>query len=316
MNPILNNEELPLISVLIPTYNVEKYVEEAVRSIISQTYSNLEIIIVDDCSKDRTFEILDKLRLSDNRIKLFRNDVNKKIVDTLNFAFLKSKGEFIARMDGDDVSCPSRIAEKFEFLKQNSDIDLVGCQPISIDELGNTLNEHKLFTDERLIYKSLMLTSPVLHIWLARRAVYEKLKGYRISPTEDYDFLLRMRTSGFRFTNIDKALYKVRIRKGNTLTTQGLKQRKAFNYARELYKQRLKNGTDSYSYEGYCKAVKTSVVGNYLFSLSVGLLNRAVKNKSKNRLLSYFLILFSAFFSIYQVQYLLLLFKLNRLKNE
>ena len=76
-------KETPLVSVIIPAYNAERYVELAVRSIMNQTYKNLEILITDDCSTDRTFEILKKLEEEDSRIKLFRNDKNLGIVDSL-----------------------------------------------------------------------------------------------------------------------------------------------------------------------------------------------------------------------------------------
>lgn len=305
-----------LISVLIPTYNVGKYVKEAVESILNQTYSNLELIIVDDASTDNTFDILKELAEYDKRIKLFRNSKNSKIVETLNFALTKATGTYIARMDGDDISLPTRIMQQYLFLIENPCIDLVGCQPISIDEKGNELSYHELIVDEKKIYKVLSCTSPVLHIWLTKKSVYEKLNGYRLSPTEDYDFLLRMKTEGLRFTNLDEFLYKVRIRQGNTLTTQGLKQRKAFNYARRLYKQRLLNGFDNYSFEEYTKKTKVSRLGHNLFGISVKLLNKAVIYRKKNIMLSYILALFSSLFSIYQIQYLYLLVRLNRLKNE
>jgi glycosyltransferase involved in cell wall biosynthesis len=97
-------QNLPLISVIIPTYNVENYIIDSVNSIINQTYKNIEIIIVDDNSNDNTFKILNSLKELDSRIKLYKNNKNLKIVNTLNFAISVSSGEYIARMDGDDIS--------------------------------------------------------------------------------------------------------------------------------------------------------------------------------------------------------------------
>jgi len=187
----------PLISVLIPVYNVEKFVEKSVLSILNQSYDNLEIIIVDDCSNDETFNIIKKLSRIDQRIKVFRNASNLKIVETLNFAFSVSKGEFIARMDGDDISDLDRIKKQFEYLIYN-DIDLLGTNVILIDENDNFIAEETYLTSHNDINKVKFLFSPIPHFWLAKRKVYEALKGYRIPTVEDYDFVLRaMDFNGF-----------------------------------------------------------------------------------------------------------------------
>ncbi len=101
-----------LISVIIPVYNVQSFVEEAILSICNQTYRNLEIIVVDDCSTDETYTIVENLVKKDSRIKLFRNRKNSKIVKTLNFALEQANGEFIARMDGDDISSLLRLEKQ------------------------------------------------------------------------------------------------------------------------------------------------------------------------------------------------------------
>ncbi|MEF3401434.1 glycosyltransferase family A protein, partial [Listeria monocytogenes] len=114
----------PLVSVIIPTYNVEEYIEECIVSIQKQTYENLEIVVVDDCSSDNTFEILCRLAKDDTRIKVFQNDKNMKICYSLNKALENSSGEYIVRMDGDDVSSLDRIEMQLNYLQKNKDIDL------------------------------------------------------------------------------------------------------------------------------------------------------------------------------------------------
>ena len=157
------------------------------------------------------------------------NKENLRIVETLNFALLHSTGSYIARMDGDDISLPDRIEKQLQFLKAFPEYDLVGSNTITIGENGDELGRTKMLSNENLINKTLLLSCPVLHIWLAKKEVYIKLKGYRIPTVEDYDFLLRMKTLGLRFTNIDEYLYKVRIRQGNTVSSNGLIQRRCFN---------------------------------------------------------------------------------------
>ena len=106
----------PLVSVIIPCYNAEKYVEEAIRSIMTQTYSNLEIIVTDDCSSDNTLMILETLAAEDSRIKVIKNEKNLKIVKSLNNMIEVAQGKYIARMDADDISLPERIEKQVSFL--------------------------------------------------------------------------------------------------------------------------------------------------------------------------------------------------------
>lgn len=127
------SSNLPLISVLIPVYNVEAFVKEAILSICNQSYKNIEIIVVDDCSTDNTYNIVAELVPNDARIKLFKNNKNSKIVKTLNFALEQSKGDFIARMDGDDISAPQRLEKQLNFLLKHPQYALVGSHVTTID---------------------------------------------------------------------------------------------------------------------------------------------------------------------------------------
>lgn len=233
-----------LISVIIPVYNVEKFVAEAIYSICNQTYKNLQIIVIDDCSTDNTYKIVSEIAKLDTRILLLRNEINSKIVKTLNYGLQHAKGDFIARMDGDDISAPKRLEKQLKFLINNPIYSLVGSHIVTIDDSDNILGKQKMPTDWKNIKRSIIYASPVLHIWLAKREVYTKLNGYREIPgAEDYDFLLRMLSMGFYFTNIDGYYYSVRIRDGNTNTTIGFNQRLMSNYVVNLYKLR-KGGRD------------------------------------------------------------------------
>lgn len=115
----------PLVSVLIPCYNVEKYVIESVTSILDQTYTDIEIIAINDCSTDSTKEKLEYLADKDSRIKVFNNDVNLKLINTLNKGIELCSGKYIARMDADDISLPTRIEKQVEFLENNHDYSIV-----------------------------------------------------------------------------------------------------------------------------------------------------------------------------------------------
>lgn len=252
-----NNECKELISILMPTYNVEKFVEEAVQSILVQTYKNFELIIVDDCSTDETFEILQRLATEDDRIRLFRNKVNSKICKTLNRAFAHAKGEFICRMDGDDVSTPERLEVLKEFIDKHPDVSLVGSNMITIDEDGREVSRKRYIRTNRYIQWGNHYQPCVAHIWLAKRKVYDALYGYREVPyVEDWDFLLRGQNKGFHYANVDEFIYKCRIRNGNTGTTNGLRQRKAGRYVLKLNKKEKKSERDEFNENDYNKAIE------------------------------------------------------------
>lgn len=275
-----NNEKENLISILMPTYNVEKYIEEAVRSIINQTYRNFELIIVDDCSSDRTFDILKKLKAEDKRIKLYRNETNSKICKTLNKALSYATGSYIGRMDGDDISEPERFEVLKKYLDTHPQIALVGSNLISIDEYGHEFSRKKYICTSKGIEVGNHFITSVSHFWLARRDIYKVLKGYREVPfVEDYDFLLRGELQGYRYANVDRYLYRCRIRTGNTGSSNGLRQRKAVKYIQKLHKKEKRTGVDCFQYEDYCKAIEVEDRENEHYMVASKKLNQAIQMK-------------------------------------
>ncbi|MGD0800992.1 MAG: glycosyltransferase [Terracidiphilus sp.] len=247
------------ISVLMPVYNVELYVAEALTSIQSQTFTDMEILIVDDGSTDSTRSIVERAAAADPRIKIIAVHANRGLPAALNLGLQYCRAPFIARMDGDDVALPTRLEKQLRLLEENPGIALVGCATQAIDGFGNPisgLGVSRKPVSEAEISKTMLLASPCLHIWLARREVYDTLSGYReISEAEDYDFLLRALSAGFRVTNLDESLMLIRKRPGNI--SSRLEQRKAHYYIAGLYRERMKTSQDSFSRKGYERAVKS-----------------------------------------------------------
>jgi len=274
---------LELVSVLLPVFNVDRYIEATVNSILNQTYSNIEIIVVDDSSTDNTYSIVQKMQKSDGRIKLYKNRRNLQIANTLNIAFQNCHGDYICRMDGDDVSHPERIEKKLNYLKSNPEISLVGCSVKSVNETGDLLSCKKMLSNQSIIHKTLKYASPVFHIWLARREVYEQLKGYRHIPyVEDYDFLLRMTSLGYKYTNISEYFgYSIRLRSGNTISSAGILQRKAHRYCYKLYQLRNHGYEDNFSIENFNNYVQTNPIEYKLFQKSNTLLQKALFIKKR-----------------------------------
>ena len=128
----------PLISVLMPTYNSEKYLKEAIESILNQTYQNFEFVIADDCSTDDSWKIIQTYQERDARIKSFRNDKNLQQAETRNklYEFADNKSKYFAIMDNDDISIKNRLEEQVKFLekKENENVGIVGSGLFIIDE--------------------------------------------------------------------------------------------------------------------------------------------------------------------------------------
>lgn len=175
----------PEISVLMPMYNAEQYVLEAVNSILNQSFIDFEFIIIDDCSTDRTFEIVKNIE--DDRIRLFRNDENLKISATLNKGLDLAKGKYLARMDADDISRPNRLEIQYQYLESNPHIDMCGGD-IQCFGVYRFINARPSEYSELKDY-SLYGTSMCHPTFMAREKVYRTMR-YNEAYAGAEDFLL------------------------------------------------------------------------------------------------------------------------------
>ena len=206
----------PLVSVLIPCYNSEKFVEQAVRSIMGQTYKNLEIIAINDCSSDRTGEILQRLASEDSRILYIENKINLKLAKTLNKAIDLARGDFIARMDADDISLKKRIEVQINYLLKHQDIDLVSAYALKINMLGELGGFIKVPIMHSEIASILPMRSTFVHpLVLAKKSFFIDLGFYRdISYGEDYDLWIRGLICNKKYANIPEVLLYYRLHDG------------------------------------------------------------------------------------------------------
>jgi glycosyltransferase involved in cell wall biosynthesis len=299
------------ISVLLPVYNVEPYVAEALASVQLQTLSDIEIVVVDDGSTDGTLQIVERLASADKRIKVVRSPRNQGLSAALNFGLTFCTSPLIARMDGDDIALPTRLDKQLQFLEKNPDIALVGCATMAIDQSARLIPglgiSHKP-TTQKAVASTLLLAPPCSHIWLARRKVYDTLSGYReIEVAEDYDFLLRAIYAGFRITNLPEPLMLIRTRSGNI--SSRLEQRKAHYYIVKLYRERLEHDIDSFSREGYVRAVRSGKAESSAFRLAAQCARKGLS--LQNKALRYFLLICSALASPWQARYYLTRFHLK-----
>jgi glycosyltransferase involved in cell wall biosynthesis len=201
---------MPKISVIMPVYNGEKYLEESISSVLSQTCNDFEFIIIDDGSADNTLKIVESF--SDERIKLVKLE-HSGIVKALNKGLEIAKGEYIIRTDADDVSLPERFEELFNYIFNTKDVVLCGSWADLINEKGEHVGEMKYPPVENNDIKTRMfLSCPFIHpsvIFSREKAL--KIGGYRnYKHVEDYEFWTRLLKEG-KGHNLPKKLLKYRI---------------------------------------------------------------------------------------------------------
>ncbi len=202
----------PAISVLMPVYNAERYVAEAVESILNQSFADFEFLILDDGSTDRSLKILQQYAAQDARIQLTSRP-NRGLVVTLNELLTQAKADLIARMDADDVALPDRFARQVEFLQAHPEVVCVGGAQDWIDEAGRFLIHHAEVEQDAEI-QPLILTGqiPINHpSVLMRRAAVVQVGGYDAStyPAEDLDLWLRLGEVG-ALANLRETVLKYR----------------------------------------------------------------------------------------------------------
>jgi glycosyltransferase involved in cell wall biosynthesis len=202
----------PTISVLMPVYNAQRYLAEAVESILNQTFEDFEFLIIDDGSTDRSRKILERYAAQDPRIVLISRP-NAGFVATLNELLSKAKGELIARMDADDISLSDRFARQVEFLRQNPDVVCVGGAQDWIDEAGRLLLYHKEAEQDTEIQQQLLCGRTAINhpSALIRRAALLQVGGYDASlfPAEDLDLWLKLGEIG-KLANLSNTVIKYR----------------------------------------------------------------------------------------------------------
>lgn len=200
--------------MVIPAYNCEAYIEDAVKSITNQTYDNLEIIVIDDGSTDSTWEIIVGLSKLDKRIRPLKNERNMKIVGTLNRGLVESKGKYIARMDGDDFRESMSIEKQVAYLEKHLDTVIVGGEIDVCDGDMNIIN-HRTYphTDEE-IRSMIFRYNPFAHPAVMIRKTALQDEGYELNWAEDYDLWFRLGNVG-KFANLSTTVLRLRTHSGS-----------------------------------------------------------------------------------------------------
>ncbi len=237
----MEKNEHPLVSVIMGIYNCADTLTEAINCIIHQTYSNWELIMCDDGSTDTTYLIADSIKNKYcDRIVLLQNDSNKGLNYTLNRCLKECKGNYIARMDADDVCDPERFAIEVEWLEKNRDYAIVSTDMLFFDETGDWgMIQHPDFPKKIDFVKE----SPFCHApCMVRKEAFDAVSGYTVDSkllrVEDYHLWIKMYSAGYKGANIHLPLYKMRDDR-NAYSRRSFQSRKNEAYVKRLAVNKL-----------------------------------------------------------------------------
>jgi glycosyltransferase involved in cell wall biosynthesis len=243
-NKKMNN---PKISIIMSVYNSERFLAEAIESILGQTFKEFEFIIINDCSTDNSLKIINEYKRNDERIRLIENSQNIGLTKSLNLGIKVSKGRYIARIDADDIALNKRLEIQYNYLEKNKDIFLIGAGAYNFSSSINAAftTIHKPLTDHLDIKERLYNKNCIYHptiMFRNEKFLYREKFVY----AQDYDFYLLLLSKNKNLSNIAEPLNRYRINDGAISWVNKGKQKLFGNKAKEFYHQKLKYGKDEY----------------------------------------------------------------------
>lgn len=243
----------PLISVIIPVYNGNGYLAEAINSILYQSFRNFEVIAIDDGSTDNSYEILKQLAKTDSRLRIYKNPKNLNISRTLNRGIKLAKGQYIARMDADDISLKNRFCQQMKFLKKHPQVVILGGQVKTIDITGKLIGKKLFPITDKQIREALYTTNPIQHptAIINRSLLPKNFSWYNpdLPPAEDYDLFFRLGQYG-KYHNLPVFLLKYRQYLGSSTFKNPVKTFGVTRQVRHLARTRY----------GYKPSLKSTLV--------------------------------------------------------
>ena len=196
------------ITIIMSTYNDQKYLNSSIKSILNQTYKNFIFMIIDDASTDNTKHILKYYKKKDSRIRIYYNTKNKGLTENLNFLLKKTRTKYVARMDADDISLPYRLKIQVNEMI-NNDIDILGSNCFYISNKNKTKIKSNLPLSKDKIYKDLERYNPIIHssVIFKKKAI-SKIGNYdlKFKKCQDFDLWIRCKRNNLKIINLSKPL--------------------------------------------------------------------------------------------------------------
>lgn len=197
----------PKISVLLAVYNGEKSIQKTIASVLNQTYDDFEVVIIDDCSTDKTAEVVQSF--NDPRLVIVTNKTNRGQINSLNLGLAKAKGTYIARTDAGDISFPKRFERQVAYLDQHPEVVVVGTGAVRYDSRGRAIDVMRMPGDAVCMRTMAVVTSPIIHISvMMRKETIIQVGGYHPDYyiSADYHLWSRLLQRGFPLVNIPEVL--------------------------------------------------------------------------------------------------------------
>lgn len=225
-----------LISVIMPVYNAQDFLNDSLESILVQTYQNWELIAVDDGSKDKSFEILTSFAKKDRRIKVFKNRKNLGIGKTINIAISKTKGNYIARQDADDISHPTRLEKQLSYFIDYPSTAVLGTFMNEENLLDGRVTKRVVPTTHEGIRKAMFISQSIQNpsVMINRKKIPSKELWFdgNISPVDELDFFFRL-INKVQFANVPEFLVNYR-RHSNNSSLKNIKRTFALTFRTRL----------------------------------------------------------------------------------
>lgn len=248
----------PDMSVIMSVYNGEEYLAEAIESVRNQTFTSWELIVINDCSKDSTAEILAGFAAKDERIKVHTNEVNLRLPSSLNKAISFCEGKYIARMDADDICLPDRLEKQYKFMEENPDVALSSCRFMTVKNGVYASGGAGGRCDFAALRAMLLVANPILHPGVIARA--EVMKRFNYDPThtctEDLELWTRMAMQNCKMQILPECLLIYRLHdKQITSTTLEKQHTEVLRIQEKYYASQLGEKPDAEMQKFYISGV-------------------------------------------------------------
>ncbi len=251
----------PKISVLMTVYNSEKFLESAISSVLQQTFTDFELVILDDCSADSSWSIVERFAAQDTRIVAIKNEKNLGGCENLNKGLRLLRGKYMARHDNDDVSLPDRLQKQFDFLEAHPEVGIVGGSIEIVDVDGKKIGKRTYNLSDSDIRRKIFRYSPFAHpLVMMRKSILDQVGCFynaSFAPADDYELWFRMGKIT-KFANLPDVLLKYRVVPGSITLSSTKKM--------ELTTIRVR---DKYRTDDFYQFTWVDAVYNMLHKLSI-----------------------------------------------
>lgn len=227
-------------------YNDSANLHESINSILNQTFSDIEFIIINDASTDTSLDIIRDYSAKDNRIQIITNKINQGLALSLNKGLHRVRGKYIARHDADDLSLPERLEVQFKFMETHPEIFLIGAGSVVIDKDGKDNAVYCYTSDEEVLRRNLLHENQLQHPSIMFRNDHEHYYRDKFRYSQDYDFHLRLLNEGKRLINLPDILIKRSMASCPLPSQKGAQQLLFAEKAKEFYHERTDKCNDSY----------------------------------------------------------------------